>query len=95
MKRVAIYKDYWGKPNKSDFEIYDAQIIVDRLLAYYTLNNKGELRMVHPFQINDIAVRNNVNTHFREIMCQEIEQLPESCWQQVIEELDLIPQKKS
>ncbi|MFN8771036.1 MAG: hypothetical protein ACK5Z5_04905 [Neisseriaceae bacterium] len=89
MKRVAIYKDYWGKPNKFDFETYDAQVIVDRLLAYYAINNKGEVRMVHPYQISDIAFRNKINTHFREVMCQEIEQLPEGCWQQVLEELNI------
>ncbi|MFN8771203.1 MAG: hypothetical protein ACK5Z5_06600 [Neisseriaceae bacterium] len=92
MKRIAIFEAPWwirSEPNKSDFEAYDAHILISKSLSYYAINKNNKVTMIHPYQINDIAVRNNINIKFKEFMCQAIDNLPEYCWQQVIEQLHL------
>lgn len=88
MKRTAILKDYWRRPTKNDFDTYNAHIIVDRLHAYYILQDDDNLKMIFPYQIDEIAMYNKVDTKFREIMCKVIDDLPEKVWQQLIKELN-------
>lgn len=89
MNRIKIFQNYWGRPTESDFEHYNAQILLDRLHHYYLLKDDGKPGMIFPYQIDEIARRNNTDTHFKEAMCKVIDDLPEKIWQQVIKELNI------
>ncbi|MFN8769457.1 MAG: hypothetical protein ACK5Z5_09490 [Neisseriaceae bacterium] len=88
MKRIAVFKNYYGRPTKDDFEANDAHILVDRLLAYHVIKPDGKVRMIHPYQIDEVTIRNNMGGCIEKTMCELINNLPETIWQQIIRELN-------
>jgi hypothetical protein len=77
-------------PNKYDFEKYDAQILVSRILTCHALKDNDNVSMVHLFEMGAIIRENNVHTfdtHFKEMICKIINDIPEDCWQKVVKGL--------
>ncbi|MFN8788367.1 MAG: hypothetical protein ACK5XF_03310 [Neisseriaceae bacterium] len=89
MKRIALFECVGGSfPNKSDFDNYNAHILVTKMLTFHILKNGDRVEMLNLFEIEAVARENDVNTHFKEIICSLIEKLPESCWQKIVEKLN-------
>lgn len=89
-KRIAILNDF-GKftPDISDFKSQNVQILLNRMLTYYAIKNSGAIEMVHPFQFNDITMRNGIEVNIKTIMCKFLENIPDACWEKITIELNL------
>lgn len=88
MSRIAIFEGVGGAfPNKSDFEKYNANILITRMLTFHVLKNNDNVNMLQLCEIEAIARENKVNTHLKEMICRVINEIPENCWQKIIEEL--------
>ncbi|MFN8771037.1 MAG: hypothetical protein ACK5Z5_04910 [Neisseriaceae bacterium] len=88
MSRISIHNS-WLSPNKDDFIKYNTKILVNDSLICYALDNSNTIRMVLPHDIEDITQDNEFKTNYKKMMCYLIDNLSESCWQQVIKQLDL------
>lgn len=87
-KRIAILRDLWKiTPTKADFEAYDTYILINQLSMYYALKDDNRAAIVTPYEIDKIAINNNVDTKLQNMMYQLVNNLPEKCWQQVVNQL--------
>ena len=95
MKRIAVIQDFWRfTPEPQDFVEYNAQILMNSMFNMYALKN-GKVEMLHHFQIEDIAKhKNRTTTGIAKVLLSYIENIPESLWQDVTDELKLCPLKK-
>lgn len=87
-KRIAVLdEDYRLTPQEDDFKKYGTHIIVDRMLGLYTLNREGKMQMVQQFQINDVLARHGAKNTLDKLLCDFIESIPESHWENIMHEL--------
>ncbi len=90
MKRIAMIHEFWHfTPTPEDFVKYNAQILMNRMFSMYALKN-GKVEMLHHFQIEDIAKhRYGTTTGIDKVLLSYIENIPESLWQDITNELKL------
>jgi hypothetical protein len=87
-KRIAIFSDLWkATPTKADFEAYNTYILINQLSMFYALKDDDRAVIVLPYEIDNIAINNNVDTKLKKMMSQLVNNLPEKCWQQVVNKL--------
>lgn len=90
-QRIAVLENIWwrSEPTKADFKSYNTQILMNNAFTCYAVKNSGKVEMVHMYQIDDIAAKNNVDSKLKQTICDSINNLPSDCWLKVARELDL------
>lgn len=91
MDRIVVLKNYWKlKPEISDFETFNADMIMNRLFMLYALTSCNKVEMVQLCQIDEIAKKYNYNdyqAHVESMIYDCIAKIPESCWQNIVKEI--------
>jgi hypothetical protein len=88
MNRIAVFKGDAGTyPKESDFEDYNAHILISRILTCHAVKKNDNVAMIHPYEFESIATSYGISTGYKEFMCQTINNLPENVWQQIINKL--------
>lgn len=85
MKKVALINEWWKfAPEKEDFKQLEAHLLINQMFAIHFVKNDGKIQMLHPFHLNDIALKYKVQPELRQLLVQFIENLPDEAWQEFL-----------